>query len=160
MKHLIPLFVINGGFIAGYLIFLVMGKNKKHKKPSKKAESGLIISSLQNYWFAITEPLVKALIKFKITPNSITIFGVAISALSGIFFSQGLWGAAGWVMIAGGVFDLFDGRVARATNNVTKGGAYLDSVLDRYSDVLILGGLAWVFRTHWLLFFVILCFIG
>jgi phosphatidylglycerophosphate synthase len=157
---IIPLLVINGGFIAGYLIFLALGKNTKTKGPQKKAHSGLIVSSLQNYWFAITEPCVELLVKMGITPNFITLFALSVSLLSGILFSQGLWGAAGWVMIAGGVFDLFDGRVARATNNVTKGGAYLDSSLDRYSDGFILGGLAWAFRDHWLLFFVILCFIG
>jgi len=160
MKDLILLLVINGGFIAGYLIFMALGKNKKTKSAHKKSESGLIISSLQNYWMAITEPCVGLLIKLRITPNMITIFGVLISGVSGILFANSLWGAAGWIMIAGGVFDLFDGRVARATNNVTKGGAYLDSTLDRYSDGFILAGLAWAFRDSWLLFFITLCFIG
>jgi phosphatidylglycerophosphate synthase len=157
---IIPLLLINGGFIAGYLIFLALGKNKKATKAAKRAESGLIISSLQNYWLAITEPFVQLLIKLKITPNTITLFGLSLSAFSGILFANSLWGAAGWIMIAGGVFDLFDGRVARATNKITKGGAYLDSSLDRYSDGFILGGFAWAFRDHWILFFVILCFIG
>ena len=160
MKDLIILLTINVGFIAGYFLFLALGKHKKNKGTIKKSESGLITSSLQNYWFSITEPFVKLLIKMRITPNTITIFAVFISIAAGFFFAQGSWGTAGWVMIAGGVFDLFDGRVARATNKVTKGGAYLDSVLDRYSDGAILAGLAWNFRDNWLLFFVILCFIG
>jgi CDP-diacylglycerol--glycerol-3-phosphate 3-phosphatidyltransferase len=160
MKDLIILLVINGGFIAGYFIFLALGKHKNSKGAAKKAESGLIIGSLQKYWFSITEPFVKLLIKIGVTPNTITIFAVFISIIAGIFFANSLWGAAGWIMIAGGVFDLFDGRVARATNKVTKGGAYLDSVLDRYSDGATLAGLAWAFRDNWLLFFVILCFIG
>jgi CDP-diacylglycerol---glycerol-3-phosphate 3-phosphatidyltransferase len=160
MKDLIILLIINGGFIAGYLLFLALGKHKKAKSAAKKSESGLIIFSLQNYWFSITDPLVNLLIKMSVTPNAITIFAVFISIAAGVLFAQGSWGAAGWVMITGGVFDLFDGRVARATNKVTKGGAYLDSVLDRYSDGAILAGLAWAFRDSWLLFFVILCFIG
>jgi len=160
MKDLIILLIINGGFIAGYLLFLALGKHKNSNGAAKKAESGLIISSLQKYWFSITEPFVKLFVKIGITPNTITIFAVFISITAGILFAYGLWGIAGWIMIAGGVFDLFDGRVARATNNVTKGGAYLDSVLDRYSDGAILGGLAWVFKDSWLLFFIILCFIG
>jgi len=160
MKDLIILLVINGGFIVGYFVFLALGKHKSSDGAAKKAESGLIISSLQKYWFSITEPVVKLLIKLRITPNTITVFAVFISIAAGILFAMGSWGAAGWTMIAGGVFDLFDGRVARATNNSTKGGAYLDSVLDRYSDGAILAGLAWAFRDNWLLFFVILCFIG
>ena len=155
---IIPLLVLNGGFIAGYLIFLALGKHKKEKDGIKKSGSKLILSSLQDYWFTITGPCVKLLIRIGITPNMITIFGVAIRAISGVFFAKSLWGVAGWIMIAGGVFDLFDGRVARATNSVTKGGAYLDSVLDRYSDGFILGGIAWAFKDNWLLFFIILCF--
>ncbi len=158
---IVPLILINGGFILGYLIFLVLGKgSKKHHELKDKSESKIIWSSLQNYWFAITEPVVKLLIKAKVTPNMITVIGVFISGVSGLLFANGNWGSAGWIMIAGGVFDLFDGRVARATNSVSKQGAYLDSVMDRYSDGLILGGLAIAFREHWLLYFLILCFIG
>jgi len=81
--------IINGGFIAGY--FDIPGnweRNKKTKGPQKKSESGLIISSLQNYWFAITEPFVKLLIKMGITPNFITLFALSVSLLSGILFPK------------------------------------------------------------------------
>lgn len=156
----VPLLAINGGFILGYIIYLLSGCNKKANQAKKTSDSGIIIGSLQNYWFAITNPFVDLLIKLKITPNFITVFGVFISIFAGLFFGMGLWGLAGWTMIAGGVFDLFDGRVARATNRVTKNGAFLDSVMDRYSDGAILTGLAWYFKDSWLLFFVLLCFVG
>lgn len=158
---IVPLILINGGFIFGYLIFLMLGKGqKKHGELKDNSDSKIIWSSLQNYWFTITEPVVRLLIGLKITPNMITIIGVMISGLAGILFANGNWGSAGWTMIAGGVFDLFDGRVARSTNTVSKRGGYLDSVMDRYSDGLILGGLAVAFRSNWLLYFIILCFIG
>ena len=48
----IPLIVINGGFITGYILFLLFGFNKKvHGELKQKAGSKLIIASLQNYWF-------------------------------------------------------------------------------------------------------------
>ncbi|MCX6111990.1 MAG: hypothetical protein NTY22_01715, partial [Proteobacteria bacterium] len=54
---IIPLIAINGGFILGYIIFLLLGFNKKtHDDLKGKAESQLIKSSLKNYWFTITEP--------------------------------------------------------------------------------------------------------
>lgn len=157
----IPLIAINGGFILGYIIFLMLGKGSLRPKGTReKSDSRIIATSLQNYWFTITQPLVDLFIKLKVTPNMITVFGVFVSGVSGVFFAYKSWGAAGWIMIAGGVFDLFDGRVARSTNKVSKQGAYLDSVMDRYSDGLILGGLAIAFRDHWLLYAIILCFIG
>ncbi|MFH1223630.1 MAG: CDP-alcohol phosphatidyltransferase family protein [Pseudomonadota bacterium] len=161
MTELMLLVAINGGFILGYIIFLLCGCNKKaHSDLKKKRKSGVILFSLENYWFTITEPFVKLFINLGITPNMITFIGLAISISSGVFFGLKLWGLAGWVMIAGGVFDLFDGRVARATRKVTISGAYLDSVTDRYSDGVILGGLLWAFKDHWMLFFVILSYIG
>jgi len=48
---------------------------------------------------------------------------------------------AGLVIIGAGFFDLVDGRVARATNQVTRFGAFFDSVVDRYSDVALFFGL-------------------
>jgi CDP-diacylglycerol--glycerol-3-phosphate 3-phosphatidyltransferase len=48
---------------------------------------------------------------------------------------------AGLVIIGAGIFDMVDGRVARATNQVTVFGAFFDSVIDRYSDVAIFFGL-------------------
>jgi len=158
---IIPLIILNGGFISGYFIFRLFGKG--HIRPEglqSKSESKIIAPPLQNYWFTITKPIVNLLIKLKVTPNIITLSSVFISGIAGVLFANRHWGSGGWIMLAGGVFDLFDGRVARATNNVTKKGAYLDSVIDRYSDGLVLGGLAIAFRDHWSLYAIVLCFIG
>jgi len=54
---------------------------------------------------------------------------------------QRLFVYAGLVIIGAGVFDMVDGRVARATNQVTTFGAFFDSVIDRYSDVALFFGL-------------------
>lgn len=157
----IPLLIINGGFILGYFIFLLAGKNKVlHPDLKDKAGSKILLTSVKNYWFTITEPCVQKFIKLGVTPNMITMLGLAISIMAGVFFGLRSWGLAGWTMVAGGVFDLFDGRVARATNKVTVSGAYLDAVTDRYSDGAILGGLTWAFHDHWLLFFIILSYVG
>jgi CDP-diacylglycerol--glycerol-3-phosphate 3-phosphatidyltransferase len=48
---------------------------------------------------------------------------------------------AGLVIIGAGIFDMVDGRVARATNQVTQFGGFFDSIIDRYSDVALFFGL-------------------
>jgi len=53
---------------------------------------------------------------------------------------------AGLVIFGAGIFDMVDGRVARATNQVTVFGAFFDSVIDRYSDVALFFGLAGLLR--------------
>ena len=69
--------------------------------------------------------------KIHLNPNAITLIGLAISMVSAFFFAGGLFGYAGWIMIFGATFDMFDGKVARITNKESRSGAYLDSVMDR-----------------------------
>lgn len=159
---ILPLTIINGFFILGFIIFLIFfNPSKRHKDLDGRVVTNKFFSILQNYWFAITEPVVTLFIKLKFSPNTITFFGFFLSILAGIFYSQEKWGLAGWTLISSGVFDLFDGRLARATNRVTKSGAYLDAVMDRYSDGIILGGLAIAFKDYHLMFyFILICYIG
>jgi phosphatidylglycerophosphate synthase len=59
---------------------------------------------------------------------------------------------AGWLYVAAGVLDVLDGRLARATNQQSKAGAFLDSVTDRWGELLVFAGCAWFLRDMvWLL---------
>jgi CDP-diacylglycerol--glycerol-3-phosphate 3-phosphatidyltransferase len=59
-----------------------------------------------------------------------------------------------------GILDIFDGRVARATNSVSAGGAFFDSVMDRYSEMIVFGGLAYFYRDSWAMFVVLAAALG
>jgi CDP-diacylglycerol---glycerol-3-phosphate 3-phosphatidyltransferase len=76
-----------------------------------------------------------------INPNVLTFVGFLITILAAVYFARGKFLEAGLVIIFAGIFDMLDGRVARITNSVTKFGAFFDSVLDRYSDIVIFLGL-------------------
>jgi CDP-diacylglycerol--glycerol-3-phosphate 3-phosphatidyltransferase len=67
--------------------------------------------------------------------------GLVINMVAAAFLAFGHFLTAGLVIIFAGVFDMVDGRVARATNQVTRFGGFFDSVLDRYSDIALLVGL-------------------
>ncbi len=71
-------------------------------------------------------------------PNSFTIMGFFATLVASILILKELWVAAGLMIILSGFFDLFDGVVARKLGKVTALGGFLDSVLDRYSDLLLL----------------------
>ncbi len=64
-----------------------------------------------------------------------------INAWAAFLFAQGNFVWAGIVVIGAGLFDMVDGRVARATKQVTRFGGFFDSVLDRYSDLALYMGL-------------------
>lgn len=85
--------------------------------------------------------IVHALAATGVQPNFLTFIGLVINFVAAYLFASGRFQAAGGVMILAGLFDMVDGRVARAQGRVTKFGAYFDSVIDRYSDVVLYFGL-------------------
>ena len=74
----------------------------------------------------------------KVNPNFFTFLGFLATLLASFFILRGLWLWAGLAIILSGLFDLFDGVAARKLGKVTAFGGFLDSVLDRYSDLLLL----------------------
>jgi CDP-diacylglycerol--glycerol-3-phosphate 3-phosphatidyltransferase len=83
-----------------------------------------------------------------LTPNQLTLLGLALNAGVGAVLASGRLQAAGLLLLVAGAFDMLDGAVARATGRVTRFGGVLDSVLDRYAEALVVGGLLlWLVRT-------------
>src|SRR5262249_20253509 len=74
-------------------------------------------------------------------PNVLTFLGLVINICAAWLFARGKFFQAGLVVIGAGLFDMVDGRVARATDRVTRFGGFFDSVLDRYSDLALFFGL-------------------
>ena len=92
--------------------------------------------------------IVHGLALTRISPNALTFIGLLINVVAGFLFGYAnaenqrkMFLYAGLVIIGAGIFDMVDGRVARATNQVTQFGGFFDSVIDRYSDVALFFGL-------------------
>lgn len=98
---------------------------------------GVLLDAIVN-WLALA----------RINPNALTLIGLGVNTVAAILFGYAnadnqrrMFFYAGLVIIGSGFFDLVDGRVARASNQVTRFGAFFDSVVDRYSDVSLFFGL-------------------
>ena len=87
-------------------------------------------------------PVALAFGRMGLTPNALTVIGFGIAVIAGFAAAQQGWIAAGLLVIVGGVFDLFDGALARATNKVSRLGAFLDSVFDRAGEAVLYLGIA------------------
>ena len=86
-------------------------------------------------------PLAKAIVRTGVTPNSITILGLAIVTCGGYFLYLGKL-LIGIIFILVGAFaDMLDGLVARYSSGTTAFGGFLDSLVDRYSDCIIFGSM-------------------
>jgi len=74
----------------------------------------------------------------RVNPNFFTFLGFFATLIASFLILKDLWLGAGLAIILSGLFDLFDGVAARKMGKVTAFGGFLDSVLDRYSDLLLL----------------------
>lgn len=97
----------------------------------------------------VLDQIVKVLSFFKINPNILTFTGVVISFWAAWNFGYGRLFRGGLIVILAGLFDMLDGEVARVSRSETRFGAFYDSVIDRYSDIILLQGLmVWYARNQ------------
>jgi CDP-diacylglycerol---glycerol-3-phosphate 3-phosphatidyltransferase len=96
----------------------------------------------------LLDRVVYGLALTRISPNVLTFLGLVINIAAAFLFGHAnstnadrLFVYAGLVIVGAGLFDMVDGRVARRNNQVTVFGSFFDSVIDRYSDVVLFFGL-------------------
>jgi CDP-diacylglycerol---glycerol-3-phosphate 3-phosphatidyltransferase len=89
----------------------------------------------------IIDAIVRWLALGHINPNILTVIGVALNVGCGLLFGLGWFFAAGIALIVANLFDMLDGQVARLSGRVTRFGGFLDSSLDRLSDMVVFVGL-------------------
>ena len=92
------------------------------------------------------QPLNLALHRLRISADHLTFAGIVFGALAAVAFAEGRLPLGGLFLVLAGIADMLDGALARASGSATRFGSFIDSVADRATDVLILGGLAWHFR--------------
>ena len=103
-------------------------------------QEGLISKHLNR---RISRPVARMLVRSSVTPNQVSVasFAIALGSL-GLFLSgHNVW--AGLAVQASSIVDGVDGDLARLKNMATRFGGFFDAVLDRYSDIAILTGLAY-----------------
>jgi CDP-diacylglycerol--glycerol-3-phosphate 3-phosphatidyltransferase len=89
----------------------------------------------------VIDAIVRALARSRISPNGLTFTGLLINIGCAFLYGYGRFFLAGLLMILANLFDMVDGRVARLRNRVTRFGAFFDSVIDRYSDIVVFVGI-------------------
>jgi CDP-diacylglycerol--glycerol-3-phosphate 3-phosphatidyltransferase len=87
-------------------------------------------------------PIATGLGRLGLTPNALTLIGFVGTCVAAYAAANQSWLAAGVLVLAFGIFDLFDGTLARATGRATKLGAFLDSTFDRAGEGIVYIGIA------------------
>src|ERR1700754_265434 len=113
---------------------------------------------LQLRIYKVINPLVRVLIRLGLTPNMVTTIGLILNIGVAIIFISGAEegrrgdlsyvGWAGALILFAGLFDMLDGQVARLGNMASPFGALYDSVLDRYSELILFLGICYYLVSH------------
>ncbi|MGA8366971.1 MAG: CDP-alcohol phosphatidyltransferase family protein [Candidatus Acidiferrales bacterium] len=98
------------------------------------------------YWIGeggswLLRRVVSVLAATGVTPNMFTFFALAVNSWAAALFALGRFRQAAGVLLFAAFLDMADGQVARRVGRVTAFGAFLDSTLDRYSDLALYMGL-------------------
>ena len=93
----------------------------------------------------VADPVARAMVGLRLRPNQLSFLGLVSSVIAAVLFAADQRRAGALCLALAGALDILDGALARASGQVSPFGAFLDSVLDRYSDLLVLAGLVFLF---------------
>jgi CDP-diacylglycerol--glycerol-3-phosphate 3-phosphatidyltransferase len=122
----------------------------REERIEARRPSPLIPKWLIYYLLWMLAPIEAALVRRRISPNTLSTLGLVISLGAAATLALGWFDVGGWLYLFVGMVDLFDGRVARATGRASRAGAFWDSVADRYCEGAVFLGLAAYYRGSWI----------
>lgn len=105
----------------------------------KRRLTGTLLIGKGGYW--LLDRIVSGLAATGVHPDLLTFFGLVVNIVAAVLFAFGEFKWAALTIFLAGIFDMTDGRVARRLNRVTRFGAFFDSMIDRYSDLVLYIGL-------------------
>ena len=153
--------------LGGALISMAVFKFTRKKSVDVLAELAkkdhrerLLNIEIQAWWINVISPLERLLARHELNPNFVTLLSFCFSVAGCAFFHVGWLFLGGWVVLFAGTLDILDGRIARKTDQVSRRGAFFDSVMDRYGEVLLFLGLAAHFRNSTLFYIILLAMAG
>ncbi|MCX6054020.1 MAG: CDP-alcohol phosphatidyltransferase family protein [Chloroflexi bacterium] len=101
--------------------------------------------SLRKLFKGWIDPVASFLLRIGLKPNFVTGLGLVLSTVAGFFVARGEMTLGGILLILAGPLDVVDGTMARMLGQPSPYGAFVDSVTDRYSELVVLGGLLYFY---------------
>jgi len=115
---------------------------------ARARRSGGGLAALRAPVYRILDPLTDWMVRRRVHPNLLTMLGFALTVVAGVFYAVDHVRTAGALVLLGGAFDVFDGRVARLSGLASKFGSFYDSTLDRISEVVVYLGLLSLYNRY------------
>jgi len=128
--------------------------------PSDEKGGGYLGARARIWFRECTASFEDALTATPVGPDALTYSQIFVALAAGMAFACGAMFIGGWLVIAAGTMDVLDGAIARRRGGGTTRGAFIDSVVDRYAELIVYAGLAVYFRNSWVIWVIGLALFG
>lgn len=126
----------------------------------EKKQTMTFTDQMRQRFKGILDPIASALNRAGLMPNTITLLGLVGNTVGAVLLALGYMTWGGIIILLMGPVDALDGTMARLRGEPTEFGAFVDSVTDRYSELVIFGGLLFFFATQGDLLYVVLVYLA
>ncbi len=136
---------------AVYVVRTAAGRPPAVGGAESKRASALFGRFLTTYFLWLLQPILQVGVRLRLSPNTFTLASLAFCLGAAVAIATHHLATGAWLYVFAGALDILDGRLARATGKPTRAGAFLDSVGDRWGELLVLSGFVWYLRdSAWL----------
>jgi phosphatidylglycerophosphate synthase len=148
---LAPAILIIATLLVGFAVYSWLCRTGRAPQVGDVKHNQLFNKQLAGALAWMLGPLERALVG-RVSPNAVTALSLGFCALTGVAIAMGDLARASWLIAIAGFLDVLDGRIARGAKRQTAAGALFDSVSDRWGELFVFAGLAWLVRdSAWLL---------
>lgn len=131
-----------GGLLLTMPVFALVSRHRTRDADVARRSRTILLGRWVRDWLMwIIGPIERGMIRAGVSPDALNYLGVMFGLAAGVAFVLGMLAAGGWLILLGGVADVFDGRVARARGVSSQYGAFADSTLDRFTESFTFLGL-------------------
>lgn len=124
------------------------GGRTRYQRVAQQGGTFFLGLDLMNAGYWALQPVVKQCAQRGITADTLSWISLVPATIAAVTAAAGHWGLAAWALLASALLDVLDGAVARSTGTASPTGAVLDSVLDRYAEAIVFGGIFFYYRNH------------
>jgi phosphatidylglycerophosphate synthase len=132
---------------AAYAVRVTRAGAARFARLDKEGNSALLGKGAMSAGYWALQPVGRALIALGVTANQVTLFSLATGVAAAVALALGHFGIGAALTAVATLCDALDGLVARQTGTASDAGEVFDAAVDRYQEMLFLGGLCVYFRT-------------
>ena len=131
-------------------VYAVVARRRPVDADVARRPTTILLGTWVRDWLMwIIGPVERKFVAWKLSPDLFNYIGGAFGFFAGFAYSQNELALGGWLILFGGLADIFDGRIARARGIGSNYGEFLDSMLDRFAEMFAFLGIALYFEPTW-----------